>query len=64
VTGREHLGVEGACAIEKRGELQIAVAMRTWNRRAATGILPDEIGDHMRVELRFEIQDVVGNADR
>jgi hypothetical protein len=50
-------------SLEKRRELQIAVAMRTRQRRPARCVLLNEIRDDGVPELALEIDDVVRKAD-
>ena len=57
------LGVVGHGAVEQLGELEIAVAVRARNGRAPRHILAHEVRHHVLAELRFEIDDVVGDAD-
>jgi hypothetical protein len=64
MSGGQGGGPQANRAIEQGGELQVAVAVRTRNRRPAGDVLADEVGDHCVIELRFEVEDVVGNADR
>jgi hypothetical protein len=57
------LGAEASCALEERGELQIAVAVSARERRPTGGVLLHEIGDHRLAKLTLEIDDVVWKAD-
>ena len=63
VSGRDELGAKSLGSACQRCELQIAIAVNTWNRRAARRILADEIGDDRIGELALEIHDVVWNPE-
>src|SRR4029450_7537485 len=56
---RDGLRTEPACALEQRGELQIAVAVRAGQRRAARDVLMDKVGDDRLLKPLLEIQDVM-----
>jgi hypothetical protein len=60
----DRVGSEAAGAVEQRRELQVAVAVGAGQGRPAGRVLADEIAHHLLVELTFEVQDVVGDADR
>ena len=65
VVPRRHAGgAEALGAVEERGELQVAVAVGARHRRAARGVLADEVRDDGVLELALEVQDVVRDADR
>ena len=62
VAGRDQFGAVGHRAVEERGELQIAVAVRARNRRAPGDVLVDEIRHDRPLKLALEIHDVVRDA--
>ena len=64
VAGRHDLGAQAPGAIQQCRKLQIAVAARAWDRRAAGGVFGDEVGDHLFLELAFTVDQVVGDSDR
>src|SRR5262245_580176 len=63
VAGRDLLGAESARALQERRELQVAVAMRTWQRRPSGCVLLNEVRDHSLAKLALEIDNVVRKAD-
>src|SRR5262245_1586140 len=64
MAGRDVLGAEASSALQERRELQIAVAMRTRQRRPARCVLLNEVRDDGLAELALEIDDVVRKTDR
>src|SRR6476469_10260083 len=63
MAGRHRVGAEPARAIGEGRELEVAVAVRTGQRRAPGGVLADEVRDYLLAELLLEVDDVVGDAD-
>ena len=53
----------GHRSIEQRGELQVAVAVRARNRRAAGDVLVDEVRHDRPLKLALEIDDVVRDVE-
>ena len=45
-------------------ELRVGVTAHTWIRRTPTGVLGDEVVDHVAREVFFHIEHVVGDAER
>src|SRR5207245_1292298 len=54
VAGRDGVGAEAARPLDERRKLQVAVAARARQRRAARGVLAHEIRDDVIVELPLE----------
>ena len=63
MAGGHRCGVERAGTVEQVRELQIAVAMDARDRRAAGGVLVDEVADDVRVERGLVVDHVVGDAE-
>ena len=59
MAGGDTIGIERARAIEQRRKLQVAVAMRARNGRAARDVFADEIRDDRALEFPLEVHDVV-----
>ncbi len=57
------LGADGAGGLQKLIELDVVVAQRAGNWRAAGEILVDEGADHILLETLFLIDDVIRNAE-
>src|SRR5262245_16813612 len=64
MAGRHVVCAEPAGAVEERGELHVAVAVRTRQRRPSCGVLAHEVRDDGLLKLLFEVDDVVREADR
>jgi hypothetical protein len=62
VSGGDALGVQAACAVQERRELEVAVAVRAGQRCPARGIFAHEVRDDGLLKLPLEIHDVVRNA--
>ena len=63
MSGGDVLSSKTGSPVDQRRELQVAVAVRARQRRAARGIFPDEVGDDRLFEPPLEVQDVVRDAD-
>ena len=57
------LGADAARGLEELVELEVVVAERAGDRRAAGEILVDEGADHILLEALLLVDDVVGNAE-
>jgi len=64
MTRGDVLGAKTARTIEERRELQVAVAVRARNGRAARRVFADEVRDDRVLELPLEVEDVVRDAER
>ena len=64
MTGGNRVGAEGLRALDERRELQVAVAVHAGDGRASGRVLAHEVRHDVLLELVFEVDDVVGNADR
>ena len=63
VAGGDAVGADGARGLEQLVELEMVVAERAGNGRAAGEILVDEGPDHVALEALLLVDDVVGNAE-
>ena len=64
MAGGDRVGAEAARALEQRRELQVAVAVRAGERRAARRrTRATKFDDDLLVELPLEVQDVVRDVD-
>ena len=63
VAGRDALGADLACGEEELVELEVVIAERTGDRRAAREIVGDEGADDLVLEAVLGVDEVVGDVE-
>ena len=61
--GGERVGAKTDGALQQRRKLQVGVAVRARDGRAAKAVFAHKVRHHLFVEPSFEVDDVVGDAD-